>query len=98
MAMVISVMPSKAESKARAFSNEAIQRASRCMRTDGAVILQDIIDPALILEARLAFIQMYARYLNGQKHDDALQVGDRRFMITVSLEPPFDRPELFANT
>ena len=95
--MVVGVMPSAAERDAHAFSNETIEKASSCVQADGALVLQDIIDPALILAARQAFVRGYARYLNGQEHGDALQVGDRRLMITISLDPPFDRPELFAN-
>jgi len=68
------------------------------MRAEGTLILEDIINPELILEAKEIFIQRYAPYLNGQKHDDALEVGDRRPMITVDFEPPFDRRELFANS
>jgi hypothetical protein len=68
------------------------------MRTDGALILEDIVDVGLIEEARRTLVQRYARYLDGAEHDDALQVGGRRLMITVDLEPPFDRPELFANS
>ena len=55
-------------------------------------------EPALIREARENFVQRYDRYLDGQKHEDALEVGDRRLMITVDLEPPFDRRELLANS
>ena len=36
-------------------------------------------------------------YLEGSDHEDALRLGDRRLMITISLEPPFDDPQLFAN-
>jgi ectoine hydroxylase-related dioxygenase (phytanoyl-CoA dioxygenase family) len=64
---------------------------------EGALILEDIINPALILEARQAFMQKYDGYLDGREHDDALQVGDKRSMITVDFAPPFDRRELFAN-
>ena len=95
--MVVRVIPSEAERNARAFSSETIKETSGCVRADGALVLQDIIDPALIVDARQTFLQGYARYLNGQEHDDALTVGDRRLMITVRLEHPFDRPELFAN-
>jgi ectoine hydroxylase-related dioxygenase (phytanoyl-CoA dioxygenase family) len=95
--MIVRVMPSQVEQNARTFSGETIEKASSCVRADGALVIQDIIDPALIIEARQAFVQGYARYLNGQEHGDALQVGDRRLMITVGLEAPFDRPELFAN-
>jgi hypothetical protein len=67
------------------------------MRTAGTLILEDIVEPTLIREAREAFVQRYDRYLDGREHDDALQVGNRRLMITVDLEPPFERRELIAN-
>jgi ectoine hydroxylase-related dioxygenase (phytanoyl-CoA dioxygenase family) len=97
MAMVLRITPSEAERNAGAFSNATLEQASHCMRTEGALVLEDIVDPALILDARETFVQRYNGYLDGQKHDDALQVGDRRLMITVTLEPPFERRELLAN-
>jgi hypothetical protein len=96
--MVTRITPSEAERSARAFSSATLDKASHCMRTEGALVLEDIFNPALILEAKQAFIQRYGRYLDGRKHDDALQVGGRRSMITVDLAPPFDRRELFANS
>lgn len=96
--MVTRITPSEAERDARAFSSATVEKALHCVRTEGALVLEDIIEPALILEAREAFVQKYERYLDGQGHDDALQVGDRRLMITVDLEPPFDRRELLANS
>jgi hypothetical protein len=68
------------------------------MRTAGTLILEDIVEPTLIREAREAFVQRYDRYLDGREHDDALQVGNRRLMITVDLEPPFERRELIAKS
>jgi len=68
------------------------------MRTEGFLVLGDVVSPTLIREAREIFAERYGRYLNGQKHEDALEVGDRRLMITVDLEPPFDRRELLANS
>jgi hypothetical protein len=57
---------SEADSERGAFSVEALEKASRCMRLDGALILEDIVNPALIVEAREAFIQRYRGYLDGQ--------------------------------
>jgi ectoine hydroxylase-related dioxygenase (phytanoyl-CoA dioxygenase family) len=85
------------ERNAGAFGSETLEKASRCLRAEGALILEDIVNPALIREAREAFVQAYDRYLHGKKHYDALQVGDKRLMITVDLEPPFERRELIAN-
>jgi ectoine hydroxylase-related dioxygenase (phytanoyl-CoA dioxygenase family) len=95
--VLMRITRSDAEEKSGAFSSETLEKTSRCLRAEGALILEDIVNPALIQEAREAFVQRYDPYLDGQKHSDALQVGDRRLMITVDLEPPFERRELIAN-
>src|SRR4051812_216881 len=95
--MISRITPSEAERSAGALNGETIEHASARFRVDGALILEDIVDAALIVRARRAFGERYARYLDGSRHDDALTVGDRRLMITVNLEPPFDEPQLFAN-
>ena len=95
--MVVRIIPSEAEHAAGSLGSETIERASRSFRIDGALIIEDIIDTAIIAEARRAFGEGYSHYLEGSDHEDALRLGDRRLMITISLEPPFDDPQLFAN-
>lgn len=97
MVVLIKITRSEAEWEARAFSTETLEKATRSMRADGTLILEDIVDPALIREAREVFLRRYNRYLGGQEHHDAVQVGKRRLQITVDLEPPFERRELIAN-
>lgn len=96
--MIARFTPSEAERKAGAFSEATLDKATRCMRADGVLVLEDIVNPASTREARRAFVQRYARYLDEQKRDATLDVGGGRPMITVNLEPPFDRQELFANS
>jgi ectoine hydroxylase-related dioxygenase (phytanoyl-CoA dioxygenase family) len=60
-------------------------------------MIEDIVDTAIIAEARRAFHQTYSRYLDNSRHKDARRVGDRRVLITIRMEPPFDDPQLFAN-
>jgi len=91
------IVPSESERIAGALGSETIERASRCFRADGALIIEDIVDTAIITAARGAFDLAYSHYLDGSKHEDALTVGERRFLITIRLEPPFDDPRLFAN-
>jgi len=74
-----------------------MERASRCLRTDGALIIEDIVDKAIIAEARRAFCQSSSCHLDDADREDILSVGDRRLLITVNLESPFDNPQLFAN-
>jgi hypothetical protein len=95
--LVMKIAPSATERGAGEFTTATLEKASQCMRTAGTLILEDIVEPALIREARETFVQRYDRYLDGREHDDALQVGNKRLMITVALEPPFERRELIAN-
>jgi hypothetical protein len=94
--MVPRLAPSEAECKAGAFSSATLEKASHCLRKDGALIIEDIFGQKLIQEAREAFFQRHHRYLDGHKHPDALQVGDGR-AIAIDLEPPFERRGLVAN-
>ena len=96
MVVLMRITRSEAEWNAGTFSSETLEKAARYLRADGTLILEDIVDPALIREAREAFLQRYDRYLGGQKHD-AWEVGTRRLQISVDLEPPFERRELIAN-
>ena len=98
MNVVMRITPSEAERNAGVFSKATLDKAAHCVRTEGCLILEDIVNPALVIEARDTFVRKYDRYLDGRNHDDALEVGDRRQMITLDLEPPFDQRELVANS
>jgi phytanoyl-CoA dioxygenase PhyH len=91
------IVPSKSERTAGALESETIDRAARCFRADGALVIEDVVDTAIITEARRALNETYSSYLDDSKPEDALRVGDRRLLMTIRLEPPFDDPQLFAN-
>src|SRR5262245_39795425 len=91
------IVPSNADRIANALGSETIERASRGFRADGALVIEDIVETAIIAEARRAFERAYSHYLDGSNPDDVLMVGDLRLLITIKLEPPFDDPYLFAN-
>ena len=57
IAMISRINPSEADRKLGAFSSETIERASRQFRADGALIVEDIADTALIAEAKLGLCQ-----------------------------------------
>jgi ectoine hydroxylase-related dioxygenase (phytanoyl-CoA dioxygenase family) len=95
--MISRIIPSAAERMEGSLQSDTIERASRCFRGDGALIIEDIVDTATVAEARRQFAESYSRYLDDVQHEDALSVGNRRVMITVDLIPPFDDPQLFAN-
>ena len=90
-------VPSEAERAAGTLGSETVERASRHFRQQGALVIEDIVDIPIIAAAREGFLQAYSRYLNVSKHEDALDVGDRRVLITIRLDPPFNNPCLYAN-
>jgi ectoine hydroxylase-related dioxygenase (phytanoyl-CoA dioxygenase family) len=95
--MILRIVPSEAERVAGSLGSTTIEQASRNFRLNGALIIENIVDSAIIAEARRAFSERYSYYLDGSDHEDALVVGPRRLLITINLEPPFDNPQLFAN-
>jgi ectoine hydroxylase-related dioxygenase (phytanoyl-CoA dioxygenase family) len=95
--MISRIVPSQLERTAGALESETIEQALRRFRSDGALIIENIVDTAIISEARREFVKSYSRYLDGSEPEDTLMVGDLRLSITVELVPPFDNPQLFAN-
>jgi hypothetical protein len=95
--MILRIVPSQAERAASELSRETIETASRSFRLDGALIIEDIVDAAIISEARRVIGETYSHYLDGSLHEDVARVGEGRLMIAIALEPPFDDPQLFAN-
>ncbi|MDX2163661.1 MAG: phytanoyl-CoA dioxygenase family protein [bacterium] len=74
-----------------------VDEAVRKFASQGTLILRNAFDPALIQGMHDAFIARNQRYLEDKDHADALNVGDKRFMITPEFEPPFDSPDVWAN-
>ena len=91
------ITPSETERSAGEFRSESIELALRALRIEGALILEDVVDLALVDAARAAFHDTYADRLSGPRHDHVKQVGEQRVMISIDLAPPFDDPNLFAN-
>jgi hypothetical protein len=95
--MILRIIPSDAERAASELSRETTKRSSRSFRLDGALIIEDIVDGAIVSEARRVIGEAYSHYLDGSLHEDVARVGEGRLMIAIALEPPFDDPQLFAN-
>jgi len=95
--VIARIVPNRSERAAGTLSLETVESASRCFRKDGALIVEDIVDAALVEKARRVFLETYSRYLDGREYDDVLMRGNRRLQITIDLRPPFNDPQLFAN-
>lgn len=75
-----------------------VAEAAQAFRQAGCVLLHDVLDTRLVDEMRAAFLARHRRYLvDRRRHLRALGVGDRRWMVTVRLRPPFSDPRVYAN-
>src|SRR3954447_6366153 len=97
MKPLASITPSIEEVRAGSFSEETIKSAIASFRKDGALLLDNVIDRSLVENARHTLMSRYAPYLDVDAPRDALRTGERRHMITIRLEPPFNRMEFLAN-
>jgi ectoine hydroxylase-related dioxygenase (phytanoyl-CoA dioxygenase family) len=94
--MISRFTPSESDRAAATLRDDVVEQASRCFRKDGAIIVEDVVDAAVIARTRQAFGAIYAEFCS--ERDDVAKVGGRRFMVTVKLEPPFNNLALFANS
>jgi hypothetical protein len=92
------IRPAPQELSDGVLSPERLQFAGTQLQRDGCLLLEGIFPVDAIEIWRKAFLDRYQSYLEDKKHGDALKVGDRRFMITIRLEPPFDDPNLYGNS
>jgi ectoine hydroxylase-related dioxygenase (phytanoyl-CoA dioxygenase family) len=60
-------------------------------------VLPEIFPPELIDKLHSSFLATYSRYCTHENHADALLVGNRRVMVTVRLEGPFNDPLIYAH-
>ncbi len=74
-----------------------VERAFQMFASEGYLLLQEVFAPEAIDVLYGAFLGTYSRYCTHETHADALLVGNRRVMVTVRLEPPFNDPLFYAH-
>ncbi len=85
------------EHAARAFSEERLDQAADLFRENGALIIKNVFSTKLIEEIREAYFKRYASYFSSANHDDTLRVGNKRFMVTLGMDAPFNDPDFFGS-
>ena len=81
----------------KSLGSKTVEQAASNFHINGALIIENIVDAAIIAEARRAFDERYSHYLNHFDPESMLMVGARRLQITIKLGPPFANFLLFAN-
>lgn len=79
------------------FRADTLSLAAELYRRFGTLYIPNLFDPQFLKRCCTQFLDQYQRYFKSVKHTDALQIGDRRLQVTLSLEGVFNNPELYAN-
>ncbi|MFM1987429.1 MAG: Kanamycin dioxygenase [Pseudomonadota bacterium] len=66
-------------------------------RRYGIVQLDNVFPEAMVSAMQASFAERYGDHFHDDEHPDALEVGDRRWMLTMALDDVFGRPELIAS-
>lgn len=74
-----------------------LNKAVRLYKHFGYLVLEDLFSTQFINNLYCHFKDGYSQYFRDSAYEDALLVGDKRFMVTVKLEGPFKDPEYYAN-
>lgn len=64
--------------------------------TYGTMQIDNAFPAQAIEQLHDAFMRRYSAYFREDDHPDALRLGDKRYMLTVDLESPFDDPLLIG--
>jgi tetratricopeptide (TPR) repeat protein len=62
----------------------------------GTMQIDNAIPADMVAQLHEAFMRRYWAYFRDDNHPDALRLGDKRYMLTVDLESPFDDPMLIG--
>ncbi|MEN9231165.1 MAG: phytanoyl-CoA dioxygenase family protein [Thermostichus sp. DG02_5_bins_236] len=74
-----------------------VEQAFQLFASEGYLLLQEVFEPEAIDTLQGAFLETYSQYCVSASHADALLVGNKRVMVTVHLEPPFNDPLFYAH-
>lgn len=77
--------------------SEQIQQAYQSLVRNGCVILDHVLPEATVHALACEFAASSQRFFEDRETHDTLEVGDRRFMVPLSLQGGFGDPMVWAN-
>jgi hypothetical protein len=75
---------------------EQVAMGVKLFDTYGTVQIDNAFPVAMIERLQHEFMARYSPYFRVDDHPDALRLGDKRYMLTVDMEDPFDDPGLIG--
>lgn len=85
------------ERKAGSWHSARLALALKLFRQYGVLAIQNAFDPQAIQACNTHFIEHYGSHFSDRPQADALKIGNKRYQISITLEGPFNNPEVYAN-
>lgn len=95
--MIPTIEFTEAEIESGNMTSENFQKAITEYKDAGCLLLKNVFKPGYIKTLNDSFVKKYSQYLKEKDHKDALQVGDKRYMISLKVEVPFNNQKIYAN-
>ena len=78
-------------------SDSNLKLGVELFKRHGTLMIENAVPADLVQQCHGEFMNSNERYFHDTRHDDALRVGDKRFMITVEFSGGFAQPKMFAS-
>ncbi|NET60013.1 MAG: phosphotransferase [Symploca sp. SIO2E6] len=76
---------------------ELIKAAQGLFAANGVLLINHLFSQELIASLYQSFVDRYQFYFADQNYANVLEVGDKRKMLTIDFQTPFNNPELYGN-
>jgi len=96
--MISRIAVSEQESSDGELAPRRARKADKLFRERGALWIENVFSQGMVNRLRRSYQKRYIDQGASELARQHAVVGDRRFMATVTLEPPFNSPRLFANS
>ena len=95
--MVRTITFSEDELTSGAISEDTLKEAVEIYTEDGCLLLNNVLSKDYVKTLHTSYIKKYSPYFKDKKFQNALRVGDQRFMVTIKMETPFNSQKVYAN-
>ncbi|MEB3229517.1 MAG: phosphotransferase [Leptolyngbyaceae bacterium] len=76
---------------------QLIHTAKELFQSSGVITICNLFPKVLITKLYRAFLKDYQSYFEDKEYANALDVGNRRKMLTVDIQGEFNTPDLYGN-
>ena len=95
--MIPTIEFSEEEIKTGKIKHDTLLKAGESYMAEGCLQLNNILSADYIKTLNASFTKRYSKFFKEKDHSNALTVGDKRYMVTINIETPFNSPNLYAN-